>query len=67
MSWRADKNLGYSRVLSDFLGCVNSRQEGKLTHGTGNCNGKAKGMSRFRVFLAIPDEYVFLPGGNLVW
>jgi hypothetical protein len=62
----ADKNHGYSRVLSDFLGCVNSRQEGKLTNGVGNRNGKAKGMFRLRVFLAIYDQHVFLPGGNLV-
>jgi len=53
-------------MLSDVLGCVNSRQERKLTDGAGNRNGKAKGMSRFRVFLAIHDEHVFLPGGNLV-
>ena len=63
----ADKNLGYSRVPSDFLAGVNSRQEGKLTHGAGNRNGKAKGMFRLRVFLAIHDQHVFLPGGYLVW
>ena len=56
----ADKNLGNSRVLSDSLGGVNSRQEGKLTHGAGDCNGKAKGISRLRVFLAIYDQHVFL-------
>ena len=33
-------------MLSDFLCCVNSRQEGKLTYGAGNRDGKAKGMSR---------------------
>ena len=63
----ADKNFGYSFVLSNTLGCVNSRQEGKLTDRVGNGNGNAKGMSRLRVFFAIHDKYVFLPGGNLVW
>src|SRR5208337_1296279 len=57
----ADKNLGYFRVPSDLLGCVNSRQEGKLTRGAGNRNGKAKGMVRARGFLAIHDQHVFLP------
>ena len=51
-------------MLSDSLGRVNSRQEGKLTHGARNRNGKAEGMSGFRVFLAIHDQYVFLPGGR---
>ena len=64
----ADKNLGYSRVLSNSLGCVNSCQEGKLTHGAGNRNGKAKGMCRLRVFLAIHDRHrIFAPAGNLTW
>ena len=45
---------------------VNGCQEGKLTHGAGDCNGKAKGITRLRGFLAIYDQYVFLPGGNLV-
>ena len=45
---------------------MNSRQEGKLTRGAGNRYGKAKGIPRFRVFLAIYDQHVFLPGGNLV-
>jgi len=54
-------------LLSDSLGSVNSRQEGKLTDRPGDRNGNAKGTSRLRVFLAIHDQYVFLPGGNLVW
>jgi hypothetical protein len=29
-------------------------------------DGKANGMSRLRVFLAIYDQHVFLPGRNLV-
>jgi len=53
-------------MLSDVLGCVNSRQERKLTDGAGNRNGKAKGMSRFRVCLAIHRRARILPGGNLV-
>ena len=62
----ADKNLGYSGVLGDPLGRVNGRQEGKLTHGAGNRNGKAEGMFRLRVFLAIHDQYLLLPDRNLV-
>ena len=50
-------------MLGDFLGGVNSRQERKLTHGTGNRNGKAKGMFRLRVFVAIDDQHYFFPAG----
>ena len=53
-------------MLRDSFGGVNSRQEGKLADRPGDRNGNAKGMSRLRVFLAVHDKYVFLPGGNLV-
>jgi hypothetical protein len=46
-------------VLSDFLGCVNSRQEGKVTHGAGNRNGKTKRVSRLCGFIAIYYQDVF--------
>ena len=61
----AHKNLGYFGVLSDLLGRVNGRQEGKLTGGAGNRDGKAKRMGSLRVFLATHDQHVFLSCGNL--
>jgi hypothetical protein len=50
-------------VFGDLLACVNSRQEGKLTHSAGNRNGKAKGMFRLRVFVAILTNTYFCPAG----
>ncbi len=52
-SRRVQMFVARSRLPSDSLGGVNGRQEGKLTRGAGNCNGKAKEMFRLRVFLAI--------------
>ena len=62
-----DKNHRYSFVLGDSLRCVNNHQKGKLTGGAGNRDGKAEGISRLRIFLAIYDQNVFLPGWNLAW
>jgi hypothetical protein len=68
--WRdaADKDVGYSLLLGDCLRCVNSRQEGKLTHRlrglAGHRNGEADGVSALEVFVAILDEQVFYAGRN---
>ena len=64
------KHFGNTFPFSDPLGCMNSRQEGKLTNGlrllARDRNGKAKGMSRLRVFLAIRDQHLILTDGKLV-
>jgi hypothetical protein len=67
----ASKNREDALLLANLLGCVNSRQEGKLANGlrflSGDRNGKAKRISHLLVLFAIPNEHIILAGGNLGW
>jgi hypothetical protein len=65
----ASKNRGDALLLANPLGCVNSRQKGKLANSlrflSGDGNGKAKRMSRLLVLIAKPNQHIILVGGNL--
>jgi hypothetical protein len=67
----ASKDSGNAFPPGELLGRMNGRQERELIYVLGPvpsyCNSVAERMFRFRVFLAISDQHVILPGGNFGW